>query len=73
MKFTDFQVLLTCCALGSITGVSSLAPPRGFSGFPLGKRQDDLIPEGEVDPAGTGQLRDCKSLTPSAMAMVPWL
>ncbi|KAL8869186.1 MAG: hypothetical protein Q9174_004459, partial [Haloplaca sp. 1 TL-2023] len=60
MKYTDFQVLLACCALGSITGVSSLAHPRGFSSFPLGKRQDDLTPEGELDPAGTGNLRDCK-------------
>ena len=60
MKLSDLYLLVACCTLGSITGVSGLAPPRRYSDFRLERRQDDLAPDSEVDPAGTGKLRDCK-------------
>ncbi|KAL8927677.1 MAG: hypothetical protein Q9172_001237 [Xanthocarpia lactea] len=64
MRLPDLYLLVACCTLGSITGVSGLAPPRRYSDFRLERRQDDLGPDSEVDPAGTGKLRDCKPPRP---------
>ncbi len=63
MRLPDLYLLVACCTLGSITGVSSIAPPRSYSDFRLERRKDVFTPESEVDAAaGTGKLRECKLL-----------
>ncbi|KAL8919371.1 MAG: hypothetical protein Q9208_006824 [Pyrenodesmia sp. 3 TL-2023] len=57
MKLHELCALLAICSFGSIAGVTSLAVPGGHSGFGLEKRQDDVLPESDVEPADTKKLR----------------
>ncbi|KAL8751121.1 MAG: hypothetical protein Q9184_006172 [Pyrenodesmia sp. 2 TL-2023] len=56
MRFNELSALLAICSLGSITAVTSVAVPDGHSGFRLEKRQNDVTPESEVEPADTRKL-----------------